>query len=167
MAYGGADGSVRGIGGWLAFFLFGFAVISPIRMVVSLYSALYRDRAVAEYLGDRWPLYEAVNWSAVIVSLGVIGLVTWRLVSLFNPTTVRIAIAGIFAVALGIPLLTMVVSTFVTHIDLAFQLRESGLELTKSAAYAVVWCAYFLVSQRVHNTYHSAPEDDGVADAFA
>jgi hypothetical protein len=159
MAYDDRDG-LHGVGGWLAFFLFGFAFVSPLGLVIGTYFSLYGDPDVAAILGGRWELYQAAVWVEVALSLAMIGYVTWRLFNRHNWLTVKITIAAIGQVGLGLRLLDIALAVLIAEVELRILLAQIGPDLIKGLIYAAIWIAYFLRSVRIRNTYDLSREDE-------
>lgn len=160
MAYADGDSDLRGVGGWMYLFLFGFALVTPLQMVIGTASTLYGDPQIAANIGERWGTYQAAVWAMIALGLSVIGYVVWRLFNCHDPLTVRITILAIPGVAFGLPLLDLLSAVTILGVDGQMLLREMAPQLGRAAFYCVIWCWYFNVSKRVHNTYLAGPEDD-------
>lgn len=146
------DGPV-GVGGWMYLFLFGFALVSPISLVFMTYFNLYSDAVVADLVGDGWLLYQVVEWGIAVVSIAVIGYVTWRLFNVQNPATVKLTIAAILFLNIGIMLLDVVFTSMMAAISASAIFSELSADFLRGAIYCAIWCSYFTVSKRVRNTY--------------
>jgi Protein of unknown function (DUF2569) len=150
---------LHGIGGWLAFFLFGFSFVSPLRMIYTTYSGLYDDPQVAAILGDRWAAYQAWAWTLNTFGLAAIGYTTWRLFNRFEWLTVKITMAAIVLLSVGVTLLDLAGAVLIGQIELSLLWPEVAPDLVRGAFYATIWIAYFKLSVRVRNTYGVVSED--------
>ena len=144
---------LHGIGGWLAFFLFGFSFVSPLRLIYATYSGLYDDPQVAAILGDRWPVFQTWAWTLVAIGLTAIGYTTWRLFNRFEWLTVKITMAAIVLLSLGLNLFDMAGTVLIGQIELDLMWPEMAPDLVRGVIYASIWIAYFKLSVRVRNTY--------------
>lgn len=142
-----------GVGGWMWLFLFGFAVVSPILLIVGSFTNLYADNNVALMLGDSWATYQIIEWSIVALALAVIGYVVWRLFKVQNQQTVRLTQVAIPFVALGITLIDIMVTAVIAKIEVGLLFGVLGADLGRGVFYCIIWCSYFQVSKRVKNTY--------------
>lgn len=159
MIDGNRDGPV-GIGGWLAFFLFGFAFVSPLAMVFGTYLSLYDDQKIAELLGDRWGAYQFACWVLIGSAVAMIGYTTWRIFNRKNRQTVKITMAAIIMISLGVQLLDLTAAVLIGGFDARDLLQGMAPDLVRGAIYAVIWCAYFQLSVRIRNTYDDSRQDE-------
>lgn len=147
------DGELRGIGGWLAFFLVVIGVFSPLRVAGTLWTNLYGDPSVAAAYGAAWPTLELAEWIIAGLTLAGCWFVVWRLYRVRNWTSVRIAIAGIWLLALGTIFVEMVAVAWIAGIPLDQLGAGLVAELVRPIIFCLVWTAYLLKSVRVANTY--------------
>ncbi|MEQ1542825.1 MAG: DUF2569 family protein [Novosphingobium sp.] len=162
MAYGDREG-LHGIGGWLVFFLFGFAFVSPLGLVIGTYSSLYGDPQVAAMLGERWGLYQAVTWALVALGLGTIGYTTWRLLYRHDWITVKITMGAIVLNSLGLNVLDVVMTVLIARIEPGVLLPQMAPDFIRGTIYSALWIGYFQRSVRIRNTYGVVREDETVA----
>lgn len=153
------DGPV-GVGGWMYFFLFGFALVTPISLVFTTYYNLYSDAVVADVIGDGWALYQVFEWGLVAATLAGIGYVTWRLFNVQNPLTVKITIAAILLINFGLMVLDALVTAAMAAIPVSLIFSDMSTDFLRSAVYCAIWCSYFTVSKRVQNTYSGMAENE-------
>jgi len=153
------DGELRGIGGWLAFFLVVMGVFSPLRVAVTLWTNLYEDPQVAAAYGANWPTLELVEW--IIAGLTVAGcwFVVGRMILVKNWTSVRIAIVGIWVLAIGTIFVELVAVSWIAGIPMEQLTAGIVLEIARPVFFCLIWTGYLLKSVRVANTYNR----DGLA----
>lgn len=163
MADNGYHGELRGVGGWMYLFLFGFGFVSPVMLVISMARGLYSDVAVERLLGDRWTIYQVANWLMIALALTIIGTVVWRLFKFQNPQTVRLTIVSIPLIGFGMPLLDTLITSVIARIEPGLILSEYTPDLIRSTVYSAIWCSYFSVSKRVKATYYAADRPEDVA----
>jgi hypothetical protein len=163
MAYGEGD---RGVGGWLAFFLVTLGIIGPIFFIVTGYIAL-SDPSMPLAYGDVWPSLLTAEIILMMTVVAISWFAAWRLLKVFNWTSVRIAIASLWALAfLTVFGEALIVST-ISGLELGMLLDVSaGPELVRPFIYATVWTLYLLLSKRVRNTYSGLADEKGVTEVF-
>jgi hypothetical protein len=160
------DGELRGIGGWLAFFLVVMGVFSPIRVVATMWTNLYQDPQVAAAYGPAWPTLELVEW--IIAGLTIAGcwLVVGRMILVKNWTSVRIMILGIWVLAIGTTFVELIAVSWIAGIP--FEQLSAGvvMELARPVFFCLIWTGYLMKSERVANTYNRDGLDQEVAEVF-
>jgi hypothetical protein len=162
----GENGELRGVGGWLRFFVIVIGVISPLQMVVMTAINLYRDPQVAAAYGDLWPMLQAAEWSIVAAAILGCWFMVWRLVRRRVRKTVWITIAGIWLLVLGTQLADLLAVSLIAAIPFGELAAAMAGGMAKSIGFGVVWTSYFLVSKRVANTYVRNPADEEMAEVF-
>lgn len=162
MAYNDENSGPYGVGGWMYLFLFGFAVVSPFRMIFGTATSLYADPSIAAAIGERWTIYQVAVWIMVATGLAGIGYVVWRLFNEFNPKTVQITIWAIPALGFGLPLADSLLAIVILNVSADLIFGEIAIDLVRTSVYCAIWCTYFKVSKRVRNTYSSQIEGDTV-----
>src|SRR5215213_7865448 len=100
MSYTGDD--VGGVGGWLAFFVIVMAVLSPFGMVVGNAVDLYGDPQVALAYGPVWGSVQFAIWGSVALGIAICWFISYRLMRIERWSTVRLTIAGIWLLAVGL-----------------------------------------------------------------
>lgn len=147
------DPNLRGVGGWLAFFLVTLGVINPLVLGYSAYQ-LVGDPDIAATFGDLWPTLRNAELGLTAVIIAICWFACWRFLKVFNWTTVRIGIASLWAIApLAVFAEAFLVSR-ITGLDYGTVMAEAGgPEMIRPFVYATVWTIYLLRSQRVRNTY--------------
>jgi hypothetical protein len=162
MAYDDSD--LRGVGGWLAFFIIVLAILTPIRVVIAT-AGIYSDPQIALAFGDRWWLAQAIELGLAAVNLLGAWYIAWRLNSVHVWQSVRIAIAGIWILAVPLTLVELIAVALLLGISVADIAAESAADLVRGLLFCLIWTAYLLKSRRVANTYG---EDEGeVGEVFA
>jgi len=163
MAY--AEGELRGIGGWLAFFLVTLGVFTPLSSIVSV-AMLSGEAEIAITYGTAWDTLIAWVWVMAGATAALAWFATWRMIARQNWLSVRITIAVLWAIAaitlIGEPLLV----SLMTGLSFAELVGAEGIGLIRPLVYCTIWTLYLLQSVRVANTYRGDPEDDGLAEVF-
>jgi len=161
------DGEPRGVGGWLGFFVITIALLGPLRLVVTASISLYGDPQVAAAYGATWPRIQMAEWAIIAGSLLVHWFVAWRLWKVHVWSSVRIALAGIWALAIGGTLLDLLAVSLIAGIPFdALAGATLGPKTVQPFFFCALWTAYFLRSERVANTYARAATGEGVAEVF-
>jgi hypothetical protein len=148
--------AVTGVGGWLAWLIFGLLVLGPLSMVGRTYS----DLSAAEHLSGidgnpQWQLFKQITWTVVACSAALsiatgyrlwrdqtsssLSLAKWSL-WLIGPVTYALHSLVIPAVVLNAPVEVNEFARFVGG-------------LVASCIGATVWTLYLSRSVRVLNTY--------------
>lgn len=142
------DTQLRGIGGWLLFFLLTFAVFTPLRATIE---------ALMEIRGSADPDVVTGTW----IFLGAYLIFTWAVTAWFvivrKPSSVWLVIAVIWVEALGGAALLL--------LDGAAGVAAMGA--ITAFVYPTIWTAYLLKSERVANTYRRGPAIDDAEETFA
>ena len=159
------DPSLRGVGGWLAFFLVTLGIFTPLAFIVTGYQVL-ADPQVAVAYGDVWPTLRNAEIAFIAFVLAILWFACWRFLNVFNWTTVRIGIATLWVLApLNVFGETFLVSR-IAGLDFNELLAETpGPDMVRPFIYATIWTAYLLHSQRVRNTYGGGA-DESVGEVF-
>ena len=159
------EGELRGIGGWLAFFLVTLGVISPASIVISV-ATLAADANVAASYGPQWGQLLALEWTVAGASVAGVWLAVWQFFTVKRWRTVRFPIGVLWLLAL----LTLVVEplavSLMTGMAYADMFAGAPGEFVRPLVYSSIWTAYLLKSERVANTYPLADPGDEVAEVF-
>lgn len=165
MAYGRSE--VSGIGGWLALFVFTFALILPIWPIFVIVRDLFGHAAAIAVPGlPDWLSYRLVSTACCAAQVMLCWLVTWRLFRVRRWSSVRFAIIGMLLVAPGFVILDMVATTLFFGLPVGALSRAYAGGMLRAAGYCAVWIVYFLRSQRVANTYPRSVEEQRLATVF-
>lgn len=153
------DDELKGVKGWLLTFVIIIAIVSPGWAAIRTYSDLHTG--AADYLGDS-PLFTSIRtlaWATVAFACLVGWFVAWRLLSIFNWTSVRIAIAGIWLSSVGTLVIQYFGAVWFVGIpgDLLFSTAQPQ-DFIRPLIFAIVWTSYLLKSERVANTYRDPGE---------
>lgn len=150
---------LSGVGGWLAFLVVTLALSALAAIAVSI--------GVLVYAG-RLPPSPAHTYMLAVAAIGVAsgagyGWLAWLLNTRLDARTPRIAIAGLWLLAL-LPTAALVAAAAVLLGTGAASGNLLGADAIRPIVYAAVWTAYLLRSVRVANTY--APREDALATVF-
>lgn len=159
--------NVAGVGGWLAFLMLTLAVFTPLYMVFGTYSDLYGDPFLPAAVGSQWGMIQGVIWGAVAVALAICWFLTYRLNKVENWNTVRLTIAGLWTLAVGLPLLQVLLLSATTGAPISMIFQAAPFEFIRPPVVAAAWTAYLLMSLRVSNTYRAQPEYEDYAQSAA
>ena len=160
------DDELKGVGGWLAFFLVTLGVITP---GVSIFMTLrsFNDPQLAYLPEGLVQTLTTIDLATLAVAVALCWFATYRFLKLFNWTTVKIGIATLWALAfinvLAVPLLV----SWSTGLPMGIVFESGGPQLIiRPLIYAGIWTAYLLKSVRVRNTYGQQLDED-TAEVFA
>ncbi|MBA4763583.1 DUF2569 family protein [Sphingomonas sp.] len=139
---------LRGIGGWLLFFLLTFAVFTPLRATIEM---------LGEIRGSTDPDLVTGLW----IFLGVYLVFTWAVTAWFvlvrKPSSVWLVIVVMWLEALG----------GATLLILEGAAGLAAMGAITAFVYPTIWTAYLLKSERVANTYRRGPSIDDAEETFA
>ncbi len=150
---------LRGVRGWLAFFVLALCALGPALELVQQVGdfASARQNMAGTALASRWASYETVAWVVFAVTVLLRWAAGFMLLRVFRRVSVRVAVAVLFAT----PLLSQLGN--LGAIAAAFgdsAARAAGGEvvagLLRGLLIAAVWTAYLMRSRRVGNTYPGA-----------
>ena len=150
MGYG--DRTLVGIGGWLAFFVIVMAVFTPLRVAANI-AALLSDPQTAAFFGDSWPIVSGVEIALNVISVLGGWYLVWRLAKVELWQTVRIVIAGIWILGPGLNLVELAFLALIGGAASEVAVAGAPFALIQPFIFAAIWTAYFLMSERVANTY--------------
>lgn len=161
MAY---DDELRGVGGWLAFFLVTLGIFTPGFIVITTLTGFAdRDWQIAAQM---FPMLPVVDYICSAVTIALCWFAVYRFLRVYNWNTVRIGIATLWAVVF----INVVVSSFavtsITGVPFSLLMEQAGPALfIRPLVYAGVWTAFLLNSVRVRNTY--GQNDEETAEVFS
>lgn len=159
------DPDLRGVGGWLAFFLVTLGIVNPLTLAVTGYQTLGNPEIAAAY-GDIWPTLRNAELGIMVLLVGVCWYSCWRFLNLFNRTTVWIGIAALWTLALVTVFGEPYAVSVIAGLDFGELLTSAtGAENVRPFGYATIWTLYLLRSKRVRSTY--GPEQgEAVGEVF-
>jgi len=153
------DDELKGVKGWLLTFVIIMTVVSPLAVLVLTIRDLYGDPLIQSAYGELWGSIEMFEWTHTIILILCGWFVGWRLVVIHNWTSVRIAIAGIWLLAVGGTLTELLGVSLIAGIPFGTLLGASvGPSLFRPLVFCTIWTAYLLKSERVANTYRDPGE---------
>ena len=155
---------LAGVGGWLTFFLIGNGILSPLMVIAGLVG-IYSDPTIAQAYGDTWLAIQVWSWLSTALTLALLAYLVWRVIKVHVWQTVRIVIALIWILAVGIPLLDMVLVALIANISIGDMIADGAGDLVRGPIYCLIWTAYFLRSERVANTFVRHAENE-LAEVF-
>lgn len=163
MAYD--ERALRGVGGWLAFFVVIMAVIQPLRIVVVALGT-YNNPEPAAMFGDAWPFLRGFELALNALAIAGGWYIAWRLNKVHTWQSVRVTIAGIWILGVGVTAIDLLAVSLIGGLPLGQLATAAGLELVRPIIFGAIWTTYFLRSRRVANTYASAPDSGDLAEVF-
>lgn len=144
---------LKGVGGWLTFFIFILGIVSPTRMMLNAAYTIHDVRAAEQILGAGTATYITFFWCVVLLSVAVSLTLALLLLGRHRWSTVRIAIGGLWCLAL-LPTAADVIASMILFPGIAaLGMPEILFSVGKSAISATLWTCYLLMSKRVANTY--------------
>jgi Protein of unknown function (DUF2569) len=152
MAYGSS--TVRGVGGWLVFFLVTLGLFTPLGVLVSALQVLDSSEVDPGLLAI-WPRVAAAEWALAGITILACWFATYRFLRVHNWTTVRIGIGVLVAVTLIAVLIEPLVVSAMLGASPGQVFGASAAEYIRPCIYCGIWTTYLLRSQRVANTYGS------------
>jgi hypothetical protein len=153
-----------GVAGWLAFFTVALGLFTPLAVLISGYSNMYGNPAVAQAYGEAWGALQIFEWAVIALVIGGCWYIVWRLFKIQTWTTVRITIAGIWILAVGSIFGEGLGVSLIAGLPLAAIFDGVLADLVRPLVFCSVWTAYFMISKRVANTYPRAGQE--VAEVF-
>ena len=161
------DRELVGIGGWLAFFVFLIAFLTPLTLIGGLYLNMFADTETAAVFGPKWRTLQVAESVATAFFVGLAWFLAYRLVNVRRRKTVRIVIAGLWLLALGGVLVDAALVIVFGGMDFGLVADSAAPELVRPLLSATLWTAYFLMSKRVFNTYPEHGDSDDLARIFS
>jgi hypothetical protein len=157
------DSELRGIGGWLAFFLVTLGIVTPVSSLASV-AVLSADSDVAASYGELWDRLLIFEWAIAGVAAAAGWVTVWLFFNARRWATIRLAVAVLWGLAaLGLVGEPLVVS-LLGGIAFGDIFAEAPADFVRPLVYSSIWTAYLLKSERVANTY---PRDGSVHEVVA
>jgi hypothetical protein len=103
--------------------------------------------------GEHWPLIRGVQLALAAVHIAGAWYLAWRLVAVHVPGTVRIVVAGLWLLGLGLVVVEAIAVASTGRVALGGLLSSAFAELAGNGLFCLVWTLYLLKSRRVANTY--------------
>jgi hypothetical protein len=162
------DDSLRGVGGWLSFFIFTLVVVGPavslIRFVVGFghYLQVFAS-SPHPYSSRSYYFVEHLSLFAIRGYGIFVGVQLWRIRPLAVEHAKRfLAIFVLFSIlnfATGVVWIVLMgpESSLAPRLS-GFLLGENSKALLQIAGYAAIWYTYLLKSERIRMTYSREPE---------
>ncbi|UKK85434.1 DUF2569 domain-containing protein [Sphingopyxis sp. BSN-002] len=144
---------LKGVGGWLGFFVFILGIVSPARMLFQASANIAEVDAAAHLLGPGTGTYVAISWALIIVSVAGSVFMAYRLLAVHRWSSVVIGVIGLWCLAILPTLVDLAVSAIMFPKFAGAAVPEALLSIGKSCISATVWTLYLAKSKRVANTY--------------
>lgn len=158
--------ALRGIGGWLAFFVLTLTVFTPIGAVMGVVGNIYSDATLPAAYGARWPLIQGSAWLQAAGVIGGAWFMAWRLIRVQTWRSVVIVIGGLWILAVFPTIFDLVTVALIAQVSIGLLISESGFALIQPLFYSAIWSAYLLRSERVANTYARYGDDSDLVAVF-
>lgn len=158
--------ALRGVGGWLAFYVIVLSVIQPLRVSIEAFGTYNAPNAAAVF-GDAWPTIQALELALNVLLILGGWFIAWRLVQRPVWQSVRIAIGGMWVLGLGFLTLDLLIISFLGNQPLPGVFESSGRLFLQPIISGTIWTAYFLRSERVANTYVKETGEEGLVEVFS
>ncbi|MBU6404620.1 MAG: DUF2569 family protein [Vulcanimicrobiaceae bacterium] len=150
------DVELKGMGGWLSFFVFSFCILGPLLESGNL-SETFREitnRLNDARLADNWHSFEKFSWGVFDVTLALRLCAGLFLAKVFKPVSVRLTITVLFIVPF---ISTIGIGVAFYHIYGEYLPGRLG-DLFSGLVPAAIWTTYLNRSKRVRNTYYAGVE---------
>jgi len=160
------DNELRGIGGWLAFFLVTLGIVTPLTSLFSV-GALAADPAAAAGYGENWNTLLAFEWAMAGLTAAAAWIAVWHFFKVKQRRTVRIAVLVLWAmafIALVAEPIGVAMLAGITYGELFEQTPDGFI---RPVVYSTIWTAYLLKSVRVANTYPAEGSAGEVVETFS
>ncbi|MDO8273635.1 MAG: DUF2569 family protein [Gammaproteobacteria bacterium] len=148
--------NISGVGGWLAFLVFGLMVLGPLGGYGQAYGELNDALKQFPQLANnpQWQSYQQFTWLFVAVSTTMSFSAGYGLWKIHSPESVRFAILALW---LAGPLVNLF---YLISVVVIFDSYDSENEIPRmiggvlgTCIAAAIWSAYLMRSDRVRNTY--------------
>lgn len=152
----GSRPDLRGIGGWLVFFIITLTVINPLTVLGGTASNIREAERLYPNLISfvPWQNYKMVSWVVVLVAVGSFLWCGWILWKQHISSSVRAAITCIWVVPIMLIVCDIVAADYFLQVGPSEMLnKETLFSLIRGFSYATVWTLYLKLSRRVKNTY--------------
>lgn len=157
--------ALRGVGGWLAFFVIVMAVLSPIRIIATTFQVL-NDAPTAATFGGTWPVMRVTIIAVNALAIAGSWFIVWRLNTRPVWQSVRITIAGLWLIGPGIAVLDLFLTSLIGGLPLKVLFAPMIPGMIQPVVSSAIWTAYFLRSERVANTYERPGNGEELAEVF-
>ena len=157
---------LRGVNGWLAFFIVTLGIINPAFLIYSDIATL-NDPDMRFAYGSSWNTIVTGELAITAVALAACWFACYRLLKVFNPTSVRIAIGTLWLLALLLLVAEPLMISSVMGVSLGVLFQAMGPVLIRPIVYSTIWTLYLLNSKRVKNTYYGVNAQENVGEVFS
>lgn len=150
MAYD--ERSLVGVGGWLTLLIISLCAAGVIYLLYAI--GIWND-----WNTSTAPLDTAGTCYLVVLMAEYIGVallfsyLAWRLFTQEDAATPSVVIAGMWIVALAIPLANALLATVAFDVPADEAAKILGRNVQRPLVFATIWSAYLMRSERVANTY--------------
>lgn len=159
------DGELRGIGGWLAFFLVTLGVITPVATLLSV-ATLAADAGVAASYGPQWEQLLVLEWTVAGASTAAAWVAVWHFFKVRRRRTVRLAIGVLWGLAAAATVVEPLAVSLLTGMAYGDMFAGAPSEFIRPLIYSSIWSAYLLKSERVANTYPREDAPGEIVEVF-
>lgn len=152
-------GEYEGVGGWLAFFLVTLGVFTPGLLIFTTIRE-FSDPLLALAYGETLGTLKLAVWGLAIGTCLIAWFAVYRMLRVFNWTSVMITIGTLWLIALLNTFVGAWLIATIAGLPLGDFLKELNIGLVRPFIYAGIWTAYLLISRRVANTYRRDHDED-------
>lgn len=149
---------MRGVGGWLAFFVIALCVLGPSQLISSTvvgFSTLEASIPGASVL-PAWQDYKLYTWIVIGLVIGLRLLAGGLLTNHFKPLSVRVAISVLWVTPLITSVGTLISAKAAFGAETPVSPVDTAYVFMANIVIAAVWTSYLVKSVRVRNTYYGA-----------
>ncbi|EQD26735.1 conserved hypothetical protein, membrane [mine drainage metagenome] len=149
---------LKGMGGWLSFFVFALCILGPLLELGGLTSGFKSEehRLAGTQLAETWHSFERLSWGVFDLTVALRWFAGFFLTKVFRPASVRLAITVLFLV----PFISSI-GTGVAFYHIYGEYMPGTLGGSfKGLVSAAIWATYLNRSKRVRNTYYTGVKAD-------
>jgi len=152
----GDSAELRGVGGWLLFFITAITIIGPIICIGTTAAAFSQiESSMRGLQGDiYWESHKRQTWFLIIGSIILFEYCGFRLWRKHNITSVKITISIMWFITFAAPLLSAaIIAAHFPETTLSRELKAASDLFLSYVIASTVWTIYFKRSRRIRNTY--------------
>jgi hypothetical protein len=160
-----AQRMLKGIDGWLLFFMAALVIVALIQLVLFAVALDVQVRRAAFY--GPLPLWVTINgWIYNAVEIAGPLVIFWRMLRVRRWSSIRFAVAGLWFVAVGAPLIDFACAALAVPGSFGRMLPLLIHSLLGETLMALIGTFYLAGSARVANTYPHPQAAEALGEVF-